>query len=360
MAWLKKKLTKSLLAPIVILASLPSVARAEKFFLPTPNAAVAEPAIYLQPTAPGMANGGFGLVREGGTRFHAGIDIRPVATSPDGEPVDPIFSVAAGRVVYVNRVADHSDFGIYVLIEHDELSLPATTLYAHLATVRPDIAPGMNMATGEAVGTMGRSGNGCYAIPKEQAHLHFGLGLRLGDGNAFIRWYALQGYGDPNHHGIWNALNMAFIDPLPILQGKTLPLADHLRTLPTAFVTKIFIGQVPPLLLRYPTLWTNRMEADRKNIAGFAVEWDCHGFPKSWTSFPGKGVDRVASVQLLHWQKALLDPALRRKALVRDCDGAVQLGDCTLQTVEKIFGVPTKCIVDSPPNFSKGVDGQER
>ncbi|MDR3117486.1 MAG: M23 family metallopeptidase [Puniceicoccales bacterium] len=321
------------------------MANAEHFSLPTPGTDLADARSYLQPTAPGLANGGFGMVRENGTRFHAGIDIRPHAWSPEGEAADPVFATAAGRVAYVNRAANASNYGIHVIVEHGDLSLPVLSLYAHLAEARQDLIPGMVLAAGEVLGRMGHTGSG-YEIPRTQSHLHFGLGVHLGDADSFDRWYARQGFSEANGHGHWNTLNVAFFDPLPILRGAiSVPLAKYLQDQPTAFTTRIAAGQIPQLLRRCPALWLNRPDRDGGAPAGFTVEWTWYGLPKSWTgsteNVPESG---AVEVQLLRWQKDLLDLALRRKTLERDGDGTVWPGECTRQTLEKIFGLPVKSV----------------
>src|SRR5438046_9194383 len=60
--------------------------------------------------------GQYGFVRDptdtvGGvvySRFHVGIDIRPLLRDAHGEPLDEVLAIADGRVVYVNSVAGYS------------------------------------------------------------------------------------------------------------------------------------------------------------------------------------------------------------------------------------------------------------
>ena len=44
------------------------------------------------------------------TRFHEGIDIRPVRRDATGEPLDEVRAIADGTVVYTNLVAAHSNY----------------------------------------------------------------------------------------------------------------------------------------------------------------------------------------------------------------------------------------------------------
>src|SRR6201996_1750715 len=44
------------------------------------------------------------------TRFHEGIDIRPLHRAANGEPLDVIYAIAPGRVVYANNVPSLSNY----------------------------------------------------------------------------------------------------------------------------------------------------------------------------------------------------------------------------------------------------------
>jgi len=46
-----------------------------------------------------------------GTKFHEGIDIRPMKRDKAGRPLDFIRSIARGKVVYVNRASKMSNYG---------------------------------------------------------------------------------------------------------------------------------------------------------------------------------------------------------------------------------------------------------
>src|ERR1700730_18210458 len=45
------------------------------------------------------------------TRFHEGIDIRPVHRDDNGEPRDEVRAIADGKVVYTSAVPGHSNYG---------------------------------------------------------------------------------------------------------------------------------------------------------------------------------------------------------------------------------------------------------
>ncbi len=102
----------------------------------------------LTPVTPACISSGFGPRPAIGLRrasHHSGIDLR----APAGTPVR---AIAAGRVVFVRRVAG---YGLVVEIDHG--SFRSRT--AHLGRVTPALAEGRRMvARGEQIGVAGRSG----------------------------------------------------------------------------------------------------------------------------------------------------------------------------------------------------------
>jgi hypothetical protein len=50
------------------------------------------------------------------TRFHEGIDIRPLRRDPHGEPLDEVRAVGDGKVVHTNLVPGYSNYGKYIVI----------------------------------------------------------------------------------------------------------------------------------------------------------------------------------------------------------------------------------------------------
>src|SRR5215213_11223432 len=73
-----------------------------KLVWPTPSTAWAEgkpPSEWLQHAGSGdPESGGFGGVRSGGSQFHEGMDIKPVARDRRGEPLDEVFAAMPGVV----------------------------------------------------------------------------------------------------------------------------------------------------------------------------------------------------------------------------------------------------------------------
>src|ERR1700687_3809946 len=48
------------------------------------------------------------------TRFHEGIDIKPVHRDANGEPLDEVRAIADGKVVHTNFVPGYSNYGKYI------------------------------------------------------------------------------------------------------------------------------------------------------------------------------------------------------------------------------------------------------
>jgi murein DD-endopeptidase MepM/ murein hydrolase activator NlpD len=139
------------------------------------------------------------------TRFHEGIDIRPLHRDAAGEPEDVIHAIAAGTVVYINPVAGNSNYGRYVVIEHHLDGFPYYSLYAHLKTITANIGDAVNQ--GSPIAIMGHTGEG---IDRERAHVHLELNLLLN--SHFSDWYQRHHAADIDRHGIYNGINLAGID----------------------------------------------------------------------------------------------------------------------------------------------------
>ncbi len=158
------------------------------------------------------------------TRFHEGLDIRPVARDARGIPTDPVKAIAAGRVVYVNPSATRSNYGKYVVVQHDFGYGPICSLYAHLATTAVEV--GQRVSANSILGILGSTGRG---LNNSRAHLHLELNIVLSERyNEFIN--------AANPHGNYNGLNLSGIDLadiyLKLRQNPNLNLSKHIHALP--------------------------------------------------------------------------------------------------------------------------------
>jgi murein DD-endopeptidase MepM/ murein hydrolase activator NlpD len=139
------------------------------------------------------------------TRFHEGIDIRPLHRDERGEPLDEVRAIADGKVVYANWAPGYSNYGRYIVIEHRWGGSPYFSLYGHLSKI--DVRTGDVVHRGQHIAVMGYTGVG---INRERAHLHLELNLMLT--HKFQDWYDAFHRDDPNHHGIYNGINLCGLD----------------------------------------------------------------------------------------------------------------------------------------------------
>jgi murein DD-endopeptidase MepM/ murein hydrolase activator NlpD len=261
---------------------------------PTPNTAWLERrpiADFLQATISGdPASGGFGSVREDGAQFHEGIDLKPVARDQAGEPTDKIFAVLPGVVRHVSDRPGDSNYGRYIVLEHPGVTPAVCTLYAHLRSIAPGIRPGATVALGQTIGVMGRSEGGS-GIPKERAHLHFEMGLRLTD--SFQRWYDRQKFGSPNEHGLWHGYNLVGLDALDFLEKfrarRVNDLAGYFAQMQPAVRVRVATRTTPDFATRYPSLLTRPAPSDGAALAGWDIECNAAGLPFRWS--PVSAVD---------------------------------------------------------------------
>src|SRR5213082_1702889 len=157
--------------------------------------------------------GQYGFVRDptdtaGGvvyTRFHEGIDIRPLHRDGRGEPLDEVRAIADGKVVHTNLVPGYSNYGKYIVIEHHWDGSSYYSLYGHLSSI--GVQPGESVRRGQRIAVMGYTGVG---LNQARAHVHLELNLMLS--HRFEAWHETFFKNDPNHNGIYNGINLAGLD----------------------------------------------------------------------------------------------------------------------------------------------------
>jgi hypothetical protein len=257
-----------------------------EFTWPTPNPAWNEgrpAANFLQHAGSGdPTSGGFGGVRSGGTKFHEGIDIPPVARDRRGEATDDIFAAMNGVVRHLNGSAGDSGYGRYIVLEHPDETPAVYTLYGHLAGIAPGLKKGDRVTRGRVIGTMGRSAGG-YAIPKERAHLHFEIGLMLT--RDFQNWYGRRKFGSPNEQGLWNGMNLMGIDALDFLglwrAKRVNTFRDYFSQIEPVVTLRIATMRTPDFVTRYPALLVKEMPLGP--VAGWEIKFAWTGLPVAWT-----------------------------------------------------------------------------
>jgi len=244
------------LLPLLFLLSL-HIARGVEVSLPTSNDNLLhdrDEDFYQRTARSGDSawqGGMYGLVRNAKTvkgediytRFHEGIDIKPLYRDERGVPLDSVRSISSGIVVHVNDRGGRSNYGKYVVIEHIWDGSPYYSLYAHLSEVWVD--SGKVVDRGDLLGRLGYTGTG---INKARAHLHLEICM-LYNSN-FQIWYRQEHAArDTNHHGMFNGKNLAGLDPARFLR--------HMIDNPG--------DKVEEFLMREPTLYSVQF---RRNASG--------------------------------------------------------------------------------------------
>lgn len=294
---------------------------------------------FIQPTESGeLSSGLFGATREGGRRFHEGVDIAAEDRNARGIVQDRVFAVLPGRVVYVNHIAGKSTYGIYVVLEHDGEDLPVYSLYAHLAKVAPGISPGVRVEEGALLGVMGNTSGG-YVIPQRRAHLHFEMGVRLSDD--FQRWYNAQKIKDDNEHGVWNGMNLVGFNPLAyfarVRARGTPDMADYVREeLPTAFTVLLKTTKVPDFVRRYPALVEGDIPVD--GVGGWEVDFTWYGLPKCWRALLLSSIREDEAVAIVAVYPEAMPLQQARQMVIKRADESYGIGR-DLQRVLEILGL---------------------
>ena len=299
------------LVPVLIGLAVPVFARMPVW--PVPEG---EPAnfdaieAYVQATASGEPESAlFGCVRTNGRRFHEGLDIAPVHPRKRGEATDPIVVIDDGIVRHISTVSGNSSYGRYVVVEHVFSDLVMYSLYSHLAKVEPGLAVGQTIRAGARIGIMGRSAGG-YTIPRERAHLHLEVGLRLSD--SFEEWYQRQSFQTPNKHGNFNGMNLTGWDPRDyfksVREGRVKSPLEYVSQIRPAVMLHVFSGRRPDFIDRYPELVLDGCsDAER---AGWEILLSGWGLPISIKPIARaslKGVHNEGDISVLGVDQAELD-----------------------------------------------------
>lgn len=311
---------------------------------PTPNTAFMEgrgEETFIQPTASGILQSGlYGGTRNGGLRFHEGIDLKPVGRDKRGEPTDAIFAVLPGVVRHINTIPGNSSYGRYIVLEHTGATPSVYSLYAHLSAIQSGLRAGDSVARGQRIATMGRSAD-TIAIGKAQAHLHLELGVRLGDN--FQAWYNAQKYGSKNTHGLWNGINLLGFDPLDFFRkwrsGTAPDFRAYFAQMKPAVRLRVATRATPDFVRRYPALLAKPLPPENE-IGGWEIAFNETAIPFSWT--PLAPLDLIGwqpgETRVVAWDQATVK-AWRCKSLVITSRGTTKPGRDLRTTLELLFGI---------------------
>lgn len=190
--------------------------------------------------------------------FHEGIDIAPVKRDASGEPLDEVRSISSGEVVHASLNAGASNYGRYVVVKHDWGQGPFCSLYAHLSTIK--VQPGQKVEPGTVLGIMGHTGSG---IDRRRSHVHLELNLFLS--SRFEDWHTKNFRPSPNHHGVWNGLNLSGLNVagffLAQRSNPALTAAEFVKQTEPAWKVVVPRKGELELLKNYPWLGENAPQA---------------------------------------------------------------------------------------------------
>jgi murein DD-endopeptidase MepM/ murein hydrolase activator NlpD len=280
---------------VILLAGLPALAKSQteplNLALPTENDAIyrgdgPEFYQYIERDFQGVKStpwegGQYGFVRDpvetsAGlvyTRFHEGVDIRPLQRDEHGEPLDPVRAIAAGTVVHTNLVAGHSNYGRYVVVEHRWGGCNYYSLYGHLSSIQVHV--GQRVQQRDQLGVLGHTGDG---LNQTRAHLHLELNLMLS--RQFESWHDSLFKTDPNYNGLYNGINLMGIDIarlfLALRKRPSLTIPEFLAEEETLYRVLLPDSRHFDLLKFYP--WMLAQKSGEK-AASWEVSFNRAGVP---------------------------------------------------------------------------------
>lgn len=303
-----------------------------KITLPTDNRALLEgspedfymwvPRTFENEVSRPWTAGQYGFVRtvvrtegEGviATKFHEGLDIKPILRDKNFNPLDEVRSIASGEVVHVNNSRGASSYGIYIVVKHDWGYGPFYSLYAHLASTV--VEPGQRILGGSPLGIMGYTGTG---ITRDRAHLHLELCMMATEN--FLDWI-----GTKAPHGIYDGRNLIGIDVASLFiagkEGADLTIPDFLKGASPYFKVSIPRKDELEIVNRYP--WLKRGDHEAPS-PGWELSFTDSGIPLSVTpshrevTKPIVTYVRTTRSKHEHYTRGRLTGAGRQASLTRD------------------------------------------
>jgi hypothetical protein len=182
-------------------------------------------------------------------RFHEGMDVKPLRRDAKGDPLDDVRAILPGEVVHVTP-SGKSNYGSYIVIKHDWGEGLFYSLYAHLKATH--VSVGAIVTAGQPIARMGYTGAG---IDQRRAHVHVELNVMLS--TQFDLWHS-TGFRTPNHHGIYNGMNLLGLDLQALYQAHAkdpnLSVVTWLKTSDACFEVTVPAHGTKELRQRYPWL----------------------------------------------------------------------------------------------------------
>ena len=190
------------------------------------------------------------------SRFHEGIDVKPIKRDARQEPLDDVRPIAPGQVVHASSKPGLSNYGRYVVVAHRVPEGIIYSLYAHLAEVK--CHAGQRVGTGNVIGRLGYSGVG---LNKTRAHLHLEIALMIN--SRFTECYVGE-----NKHGNYNGINLAGFNPSVALKacknGEPFSISAYFATLEEHYRVAVPCIGTMDFMRRYPFLYKGDKKATQR------------------------------------------------------------------------------------------------
>jgi murein DD-endopeptidase MepM/ murein hydrolase activator NlpD len=279
--------------------------------------------VFEGETSKPWEGGAFGFVRNAVrlnnevilTKFHEGIDIAPVNRDRAGNPLDLVSSIADGRVVYVSPIPGRSNYGKYVVVEHEWENSRIYSLYAHLAEIT--CKPGDPVRAGSALARMGYTGAG---INRTRAHLHLELAMVMS--RRFEDWQKAFG-GGINYHGLFNGMNLTGTDVARFfLEHKANPelrFSEFVASTPVYFKVAVPSRGTPDFVIRHPWILRGNPEGAASWEISFSATGQPVAFSPSQRKVDAPIISAVRPSQIPHryMTRNLVDGVENRASLTR-------------------------------------------
>jgi hypothetical protein len=202
------------------------------------------------------------------TIFHEGIDVAPLRRDRAGNPLDPVSSIADGIVVHVSPQAGRSNYGKYLVIEHQWENSAIYSLYAHMAEIT--CKPGDPVKAGAVIGRMGYTGAG---LNRTRAHLHLEVAMMMS--GRFDDWLK----GALNHHGNFNGMNLSGADVARLFlehrKNPDLRFSEFIASTPVYFKVAVPAKGTPDFLIRHPWM----LRGSPEGALSWEISFSATGMP---------------------------------------------------------------------------------
>jgi hypothetical protein len=238
--------------------------------------------------------------------------------------LDQVRAIADGKVVHTNLVPAYSNYGKYVVIEHEWDGSKYYSLYGHLSSIV--VKAGQELRKGDQIAVMGYTGTG---LNRERAHLHLEINLLLS--HHFEDWHKTFVKNEPNHNGIYNGINLAGIDVaglyLRLHRDPSVTIPEFLKDENTFYKVTVMRSPHFELVKNYP--WMLQGTPGVKTAS-----WEV-SFAQSGVPLQVRASDRpVAQPELTYVRNSSADYVSLTRGNIAGRNGHAQLTESGLQLMK--------------------------